>query len=129
MTREEQLQKRAEVLRQGHTDLLASPPNCACTSFAADAIAEDDRIAAEPVEEADPAPAWRPIAEMPPEWRDGRLVRLGCSKDGNEYLCSWAGPDEPLAPGWYIWDGEDWTPLRVIPTHYLTLTIPEVPRG
>ena len=124
MTREEQLQKRAEVLRQGHTDLLASPPNCACTSFAADAIAEDDRIAAEPVEEADPAPTWRPIAELPPEWRDGRLVLCQLSEgnwgdfDGFPVALKFEGSD------WYDDIGTERDPVR-----YLTLAIPEPPRG
>lgn len=81
-------------------------------------------------EELVPSPTWRPIAELPAEWRDGRTVRLG-DADGNEYVCSWfPGPacDEWRPGGWEIWTGDEFARLTAAPTHYLDLAIQEAPR-
>lgn len=75
-----------------------------------------------------PAPTWRPIAEMPKEWRDGRPVLLssnivpGCGPFVGQWWRDGDGEDS----WWCAVDATEW---RDQPTHYLDLTIPEVPRG
>ena len=116
-TRIEQLERQVEVLREA---ILGPTAADFGTRFAA--VEAADRIAAEPVEATVPAPTWRPIAEMPAEWRDGRLVAIAdaecCSlsryEDGD-----WAEDSTLYTGNAYV----------TAPTHYLTITIPEVPRG
>jgi hypothetical protein len=68
-----------------------------------------------------PSPTWRPIAEMPEEWRDGRYV-VAANVDG-------IGDFEPflVQVADEVW--VDSGGARLEPTHYLDLAIPEVPRG
>ena len=71
-----------------------------------------------------PAPTWRPIAEMPPEWRDGRAVL--CLLPGGD--CGGVDPD----PVCLRYEGVNWyddTVTARCPVLYLDLAIPEVPRG
>ena len=112
-TRIEQLEKRVEVLRDA---LEACADEHVVPGVASDALAEADRIAAEPVEATVPAPTWRPIAELPEEWRDGRWVVL--SIGWSPSICMFSDG------AWRFLDGR-----YIEPTHYLDLAIPEVPRG
>ncbi len=71
-----------------------------------------------------PAPTWRPIAEMPKEWRDRRAVL--CLLPGGD--CGGVDPD----PVCLRYEGVNWyddTVTTRCPVLYLDLAIPEVPRG
>ncbi len=108
MTREEQLRRQVEVLREALCD--------SGSESASRALYAADRIDDEPVEETVPAPTWRPIAELPEEWRDGRWVVL--SIGWSPSICMFSDG------AWRFLDGR-----YIEPTHYLDLAIPEVPRG
>lgn len=121
MTREEQLRRQVEVLREALGRVAATDDQ---GFVAAHALAAADRIAAEPAEETAPAPTWRPIAEMPKEWRDRRAVL--CLLPGGD--CGGVDPD----PVCLRYEGVNWyddTVTTRCPVLYLDLAIPEVPHG
>ena len=66
-----------------------------------------------------PAPTWRPIAELPEAWRDGRDVLVE-SVGGMQCVVRHSGGY------WWLDTGEDC--LEVDVGLYLDLAIPEVPR-
>ena len=116
-TRIEQLERQVEVLRAA---ILGPTAADFGTRLAAAEAA--DRIAAEPVEATVPAPTWRPIAEMPKEWRDGRRVIVEDS-----YGDPWVARHPPSKDDdrrWFCDGGGYISP----PVRYLDLTIPEVSR-
>lgn len=115
-TRIEQLERQVEVLR-AYVERAAIGRDLHEAAVARSALAAANRIAAEPVEETDAAPTWRPIAELPPEWRDGREVTL--SGYGEKHVAAFDGLY------WVTGHGRKVGPV----THYLDLAIPEVPRG
>ena len=115
-TRIEQLEKQVEVLREALGLLKVYSGDRTTRNAASVAIIAADFIAAAPVEETVTAPTWRPIAEMPPEWRDGRWVVL--SIGWSPSICMFSDG------AWRFLDGR-----YIEPTHYLDLAIPEVPRG
>lgn len=70
-----------------------------------------------------PAPAWKPIAELPPEWRDGRRIIVEDSY-GDKWVAHHPQPTDSDRR-WYSDGGGYLSP----PVRYLDLAIPEVPRG
>ena len=92
--------------------------------FASDPIAE--LCASQPLPESIlcggvhyiPSPTWRPIAEMPKEWRDGRWVAIVESAHRPWKAAQWDNGA--------LVDEDD---CECDPTLFLDLTIPEVPHA